>query len=122
MQGGSSFRFSGKILVLECVRNLLSSINDPDQGLELENLKRSASYGCLCCKNPGSMHPVDIFVDPLTLAKFHQVLVYVCGLLMCLMVKSHTYNHGGTSLSLILKMILCNANLLFSFSVKIVPL
>ena len=51
------------------------------------------------------MHPVDIFfVDLLTLAKFHQVLVYVCGLLMCLMVKSHTYNHGGTSLSLILKM------------------
>jgi len=52
------------------------------------------------------MHPVDIFfVDLLTLAKFHQVLVYVCGLLMCLMVKSHTYNPGGTSLPLILKMI-----------------
>ena len=105
MQGGSSSRLSGKILVLECVSNLLSSINDPDQGLELENLKRSASYGCLCCKNPGSMHPVDNFVDPLTLAKFHQVLVYIGGMLMCLMVKSHTYNHCGTSLSLILKMI-----------------
>ena len=51
------------------------------------------------------MHPVDIFVDPLTLAKFHQVLVYGCGLLMRLMFKSHTYNPGGTSLSLILKMI-----------------
>jgi len=38
MQGGSSFRFSGKILDLECVRNLWSSINDPDQGLELEIL------------------------------------------------------------------------------------
>ena len=38
MQRGSSFRLSGKILVLECVRNLLSSINDPDQGLELEIL------------------------------------------------------------------------------------
>ena len=36
MQRGSSFRLSGKILVLECVRNLLSSINDSDQGLELE--------------------------------------------------------------------------------------
>ena len=38
MQGGSSSRLSGKILVLECVRNLWSSINDPDQGLELEIL------------------------------------------------------------------------------------
>ena len=38
MQGGSSSRLSGKILVLECVSNLLSSINDPDQGLELEIL------------------------------------------------------------------------------------
>ena len=40
------------------------------------------------------MHSVDLFVDPLTLAKFHQVLVYVYGMLMCLVVKSHTYNHG----------------------------
>ena len=38
MQRGSSFSLSGKILVLECMRNLLSSINNPDQGLELEIL------------------------------------------------------------------------------------
>ena len=48
MQRGTSYRLSGEILNLKCVSNLLSSINDPDQGLELENLKRSASYGCLC--------------------------------------------------------------------------
>ena len=64
MRRGTSYRLSGEILNLKCVSNLLSSISDPDQGLELENLNRSASYGCLCCKNPGSMHPVDIFVDP----------------------------------------------------------
>ena len=62
MQRGSSFRLSGKILDLECVRNLLSSINDPDQGLELENLICSASYGCLYCKNPVSMHRVDLLL------------------------------------------------------------
>ena len=62
MQGGSSSRLSGKILVLECDRNLLSSINDPDQGLQLENLICSASYGCLCCKNPVSMHRVDLLL------------------------------------------------------------
>ena len=39
------------------------------------------------------MHLVDLFVDPLTLAKFHQVLVYVCGMLMCLMVKTIPNNH-----------------------------
>ena len=39
------------------------------------------------------MHPIDNFVDPLTLAKFHQVLVYVYGMLMCLMVKTIPNNH-----------------------------
>jgi hypothetical protein len=62
MQGGRSSRLSGKILVLECVRNLLSSINDSDQGLELENLICNTSYGCLCCKNPISMHHVDLLL------------------------------------------------------------
>ena len=62
MQGGSSFRFSGKILDLECVRNLWSSINDPDQGLELENPICSASYGYCAAKNPVSMHRVDLLL------------------------------------------------------------
>ena len=38
MQRGTSYRLSGEILNLKCVSNLLSSINDPDQGLELEIL------------------------------------------------------------------------------------
>ena len=122
MRRGTSYRLSGEILNLKCVSNLLSSINDPDQGLALENLKRSASYGCLCCKNPGSMHPVDIFMDPLTLAKFHQVLVYVCGMFMCLLVKTIPGIHCWTSLLLILKMIWYNVNLFFCLGLRIFPL
>ena len=122
MQRGSSFNLSSKILVLECVRNLLSSINYPDQGLELENIICNASYSCLCCKNPGSMHPIDLFVDPLTLAKFHQVLVYVCGMFMCLLVKTIPGIHCWTSLLLILKMIWYNVNLFFCLGLRIFPL
>ena len=62
MQGGSSFRFSGKILDLECVRNLWSSINDPDQGLELENPICSASYGFCAAKKSITMHRVDLLL------------------------------------------------------------
>ena len=63
MQRGSSFHLSSKILVLECVRNILSSINDPDQGLELENPICSASYGyCAAKKNPVTMHRVDLLL------------------------------------------------------------
>ena len=60
MQGGSSSHLSGKILVLECIRNLLSPINDPDQGLELENPICSASYGFCAAKKSITMHRVDL--------------------------------------------------------------
>ena len=84
MQRGSSFRLSGKILVLECVCNLLNH-NDPDRGLELETLIRNATY----IRTAKTRHPVDLFVDPLTPAKVPQILVYICSRLMCLLVKSY---------------------------------
>ena len=49
MQRGSFFLLSGKILVLEYMRNLLSH-NDSDLGLELETLLCSVSYGCCAAK------------------------------------------------------------------------
>ena len=85
MQGGSSFRLSGKILDLECVRNLLSSINDPDQGLELENPICSASYGYCAAKkkssNDASCRP---FVDSPTQLSFLKYLsISVVGSCAC---------------------------------------